>query len=115
MVILSTPLEQLGRLVLCGLSIPSHRLQYFLRRDVGREDLAPIGVPWQYLQCAIEIVVARRDTGWGVTRAHRVDRLSQHPPHLDNALVGRAQMLLTTVADRPHALLDRAILHVDTV
>jgi hypothetical protein len=41
----------------------SHRLQYFLRRDIGREDLTPVGVARQYLQCAIEIVVARRDTG----------------------------------------------------
>src|SRR3954453_14908952 len=94
--------------------VPSHRLQYFLRRDVGREDLAPVGVARQYLQCAIEIVVARRDTGWGAARADRVDSLAQNAPHLDNALVGRVQML-PAIADRPHALLDRTVLHVDTV
>jgi hypothetical protein len=36
----------------------------------------------------------RPDTGWDATRADRVDRFSQQPPHLDDALVGGAQMLL---------------------
>ena len=30
-------------------SVVSHRLQYFLRCDVGREDLAPVGVARHYL------------------------------------------------------------------
>jgi hypothetical protein len=47
--------------------------------------------------------------------AHRTDRVAQQPPHLDDALVGGAQMLMTAIADRPHALLDRAVLHVDAV
>src|SRR5262245_6505436 len=93
----------------------SHRLQYPLRCDVRREDLAPVGIARQYLQCAIEIIVARRDTGWGAARAHRGDRFLQQPPHLDDSFVGRAQMLLTAVADGPHALLNRAVLHVDAV
>src|SRR5438309_2886250 len=107
----SSSVRQAGRSSL----VPSHRLQYLLRCDAGREDLEPVGIARQYLQCAIEIIVARCDTGWGAACAHRVDRLAQNAPHLDNALVSRAQMLLTAVANSPHALLDRAVLHVDTV
>ena len=77
--------------------------------------MTPVRLARQYLQGTAEIVVARRDSDWGPTGANRVDRLAQQPPHLDDALVGRTQMLLTAVADRPHALLDRAILHVDPV
>src|SRR6516162_8443849 len=96
-------------------ALPSDRLQDLFRSDFWRQDLAPVGVARQYLQCAIEVVVARLDTGWGATRAHRVDRLSQQSPHLDDALVGRAQMLPTAIADQPHALLDRTVLRIDAV
>src|SRR6202035_850886 len=91
----------------------SDRLQDLFRGNVGRQDLAPVDLERQHLQGRAQRVVARSHAGRSAALLNRYHRLAQQPAHLDDRLIGWTKMLFAAVYDRPHALLDRAVLHVD--
>src|SRR4051812_32754002 len=55
----------------------------------------------------------RADTGGFASFGQAASRLAQAPARQDDAAVGRDQMLARAILDRPHAFLDRRILHRD--
>src|SRR5215472_1523963 len=93
----------------------SDRLQDLLPRDVRRQDLAPVDFARQHFESGAQAVVTRRQPGRVAALLDGLDRLSQETAHLDDRLVGGAEMLFAAVDDPSHAFLDCAVLHVDPI
>src|SRR5207245_5493792 len=91
------------------------RLLEARRRHLGRQRLAPVSVLRQHALGGAQRVVRAVDAARRAAVAHGLHGLEQEPARLDHRLVGRPQMLARAIDDRPHALLDRAVLHVDAL
>src|SRR3984893_9947716 len=92
-----------------------HGFQDLLPSDVGREYPAPVGIARHPFEGRPQGIIAEPHAGRRAALLDRLHGLAQEPPHLDDRLVGRPQMLFAAVDDAPHAFLDRAILDVDPV
>src|SRR5262245_21425925 len=97
------------------LSRGSDRLKNFVPGQLGRQDLAPVGLTRDHALGGAQRGVGRPGAARHLPGGHRLDRLQEEPARLDDRLVGRPQVLPAAVDDGPHAFLDGAVLGVDPV
>src|SRR5271165_513532 len=86
-----------------------------LRVHLGKHRLAPGDLAREDLFDGARRIVAGIDPRRVAALLHGLDCLQQEAPRRDDRAVGRSQMLLRAVDDRPHPFLHSAVLGVDAV
>src|SRR6185437_2757155 len=104
-----------ARHVRCEVRCLSNRLQDRVRPHLRRHLSPPVRFARQHRLMRADLVVAGGHTLRRAARCHRPHSLQKLLARLDDRLVRRPQMLLRTIDDPPHALLDRPVLHIDAV
>src|SRR5262245_14277864 len=89
-----------------------HRMQDSTSGHLGRQELVPIGLAWDYAFSGPQRIVRRINTARGTICLDSLDGLDEQAACLDDGLVGWPEVLFGAVHNAPHTFLHGAVLRV---